>query len=259
MTSPRTRRGGAVRRHALEPVDSVVAETINECGPVSAIAEYLAKHDGTWFGVPATIGSQLKPCCSRLDLYRRHCGLDLVRLFPPNENRDRVLVDSWSWDLYLQSAEQLFKARFSVGLPMGQIADAVDWTGALFASFGSVLAFSTDSCAYSAASASPLMARKNSRQFREFSHLQSLFRDVHSPQGQRLRGQPTAGSAFGAPTARGSLVGASGRSISHHLFGSAGRLASIRRPGARHVDRSSREASTERRAGRFVRWPHAAS
>jgi hypothetical protein len=123
----------------LEPVDGVVEETIHECGPVSPIAEYLAKHDGTWFGVSATIGSQLKPCCSRLDLYRRHCELDLVRIFPPNENRDQALVDSRSWDLYLKSAEQSFKAGFPVGLPMGQTADAVDWTGALFASFGSVL------------------------------------------------------------------------------------------------------------------------
>jgi ABC-type glycerol-3-phosphate transport system substrate-binding protein len=134
----------AVHRHALEPVDTVVDATIRDCGPASPVAEYLAKHDGTWFGVPATIGSQLKPCCSRLDLYRRHCGLDLVRIFPPDENRDRALVDSWSWDLYLKSAEQLFKAGFPVGLPMGQTADAVDWTGALFASFGAFLVDAND-------------------------------------------------------------------------------------------------------------------
>jgi hypothetical protein len=103
--------------------------------------------------------------------------------------------------------------------------------------------------------APPLMARKNSRQFREFSHLRSSFRDAHSPRG------PTAPDTAGRPCLDvladdgPPSLARQGARYRHYLFGSAGRLTSIRWLDARHVGRSSREASTERRAGRFVRWP----
>jgi ABC-type glycerol-3-phosphate transport system substrate-binding protein len=81
----------------------------------------------------------VKPCCSRLDLYKQHTGLDLQKIFPgPDGTRDPALVDSWTWDLYLSTAEKLFKAGYPVGLPMGQYSDAVDWVGALFRSYGAV-------------------------------------------------------------------------------------------------------------------------
>ena len=47
-------------------------------------------------------------------------------------------METWNWDLYLKTAEQLFKGGYPVGLPMGQTSDAVDWVGALFRGFGSV-------------------------------------------------------------------------------------------------------------------------
>jgi ABC-type glycerol-3-phosphate transport system substrate-binding protein len=128
----------AVHRKVLEPVDDVIAMLIKQFGPINPVAEYLAKHDGIWRGIPATIGSQVKPCCSRLDLYKQHCDLDLTKIFPANDNRDQALVDTWNWDLYLKTAEQLFKAGYPVGLPMGQTSDSVDWTAALFRSFGAV-------------------------------------------------------------------------------------------------------------------------
>ena len=63
-----------VHRRVLEPLDEVVQNLIAKAGPISPVAEYLAKADGKWFGIPTTIGSQVKPCCSRLDLYKQHCG-----------------------------------------------------------------------------------------------------------------------------------------------------------------------------------------
>jgi ABC-type glycerol-3-phosphate transport system substrate-binding protein len=134
----------SVHRRLLEPMDDVIAALTSKYGRISPVAEYLAKHDGVWRGVPATIGSQVKPCCSRLDLYQQYCGLDLKTMFPPNDRRDKALVESWTWDLYLKTAEQLFKAGHPVGLPMGQFADAVDWTGALFQSFGSIFVDEND-------------------------------------------------------------------------------------------------------------------
>ena len=128
-----------VHRAVLEPMDDVINALIKEHGPISKNSEYLATDRGKWMGVPTITGSQVKPCCSRLDLYKQYTGLDLQKIFPgPDGTRDQALVDSWNWDLYLASAEKLFKAGYPVGLPMGQTSDAIDWVGALFRSYGSV-------------------------------------------------------------------------------------------------------------------------
>jgi hypothetical protein len=128
-----------VHRAVLEPMDDVINALVKEHGPISKNSEYLATDHGKWMGVPTITGSQVKPCCSRLDLYKQHTGLDLQKIFPgPDGTRDPALVDSWTWDLYLSTAEKLFKAGYPVGLPMGQYSDAVDWVGALFRSYGAV-------------------------------------------------------------------------------------------------------------------------
>src|ERR1051325_8559269 len=66
-----------IHRRVLEPVDDVMNALIKQYGPVSPGSEYLGKPDGTWRGIPTTVGSQVKPCCSRIDLYKQHCGVDL--------------------------------------------------------------------------------------------------------------------------------------------------------------------------------------
>jgi len=128
-----------VHRDKLEPIDDVVNGLIKQYGPISVVAEYLAKIKGNWHGVPTTVGSQVKPCCSRFDLYKQHAGLDLREMFPADEAKwDKAKVDAWTWDEYVASAEKLFKAGFPVGLPMGQSSDAVDWVSAMFKSYGVV-------------------------------------------------------------------------------------------------------------------------
>ena len=129
-----------VHQRVLEPVDDVVNQLIKTHGEISPVAEYLAHIKGTWRGVPTTVGAQVKPCASRLDLYKEHAGIDLRDMFPADEAKyDKAKTDKWDWDLYLSSAEKLFKAGYPVGLPMGQASDAVDWVGALFNSFGVVM------------------------------------------------------------------------------------------------------------------------
>jgi hypothetical protein len=128
----------AVHREVLEPVDDIIGGLVKEHGPIANISEYLAKHDGKWKGVPTIVGSQVKVCCSRVDLYKEHAGIDLQKIFPAGEGRDPALVESWNWDTYLTSAEKLFKAGFPVGNPLGQTSDAIDWAGALFRAYGSV-------------------------------------------------------------------------------------------------------------------------
>jgi hypothetical protein len=129
-----------VHQDRLEPLDDVVNPLIEQHGPISPVSEYLAKIKGVWRGVPATVGSQVKPCCSRLDLYKQYADIDLRDMFPPDESHyDTAKTDQWTWDLYLSTAEKLYQAGYPVGLPMGQTSDAVDWVGALFNSFGVVM------------------------------------------------------------------------------------------------------------------------
>ena len=129
-----------VHQNVLEPLDDVINQLIKDNGPISPVAEYLAKIKGTWRGVPTAVGSQVKPCQSRFDLYKEHAGIDLQDMFPADEAKyDKAKIDTWTWDTYLTAAEKLHKAGFPVGLPMGQTSDAVDWVGALFNSFGVVM------------------------------------------------------------------------------------------------------------------------
>ncbi len=128
-----------IHQDKLEPLDEVVNALIQKYGPISPVAEYLAKIKGTWRGVPTAVGSQVKPCCSRYDLYKEHAGIDVREIFPPDEAKwDKAKTDTWTWDLYVETAQKLHKAGYPVGLPMGQSSDAVDWVGALFNSYGAV-------------------------------------------------------------------------------------------------------------------------
>jgi Bacterial extracellular solute-binding protein len=136
-----------IRVHAelLEPLDEIAAALIQQYGTISPVAEYLANIKGAWRGVPAASGSQIKPCCSRFDLYKEHAGIDLREVFPADESKwDSVKVDGWNWDAYLAAAEKLFKAGYPVGLPMGQTSDSVDWVGALFNAYGVVMVDAKD-------------------------------------------------------------------------------------------------------------------
>ncbi len=134
-----------IHQNSLEPLDDVVDGLVKQYGPISPVAEYLAKIKGTWRGVPTTIGSQVKPCCSRFDLYKEHAGIDILEMFPADEKKcDKAKVAAWNWDAYVTSAQKLFKAGFPVGLPMGQTSDAVDWVGGLFNAYGVVMVDAKD-------------------------------------------------------------------------------------------------------------------
>ncbi|HZD89211.1 MAG TPA: extracellular solute-binding protein [Pseudolabrys sp.] len=128
-----------IHQDKLEPLDDLVDGLIKEYGPISPVAEYLAKIKGTWRGVPTTVGSQVKPCCSRFDLYKEHAGIDVRDIFPADEKKwDKAKVDSWTWETYVTAAQKLAKAGHPVGLPLGQTSDAVDWVGGLFNAYGVV-------------------------------------------------------------------------------------------------------------------------
>src|SRR5688572_18341645 len=129
-----------IHQRVLEPLNNIVEEMIKKYGPISPVAEYLAKNKGTWYGIPTTVGSQVKPCQSRLDLFKEHAGIDLQAMFPADETKwDKAQTDKWTYDAYLEAAQKLHKAGFPIGIPMGQTSDAVDTVGAIFNAFGVVM------------------------------------------------------------------------------------------------------------------------
>ena len=129
-----------IHQRVLEPLNNIVEEMIKKYGPISPVAEYLAKNKGTWYGIPTTVGSQVKPCQSRFDLFKEHAGIDLQAMFPADETKwDKAQTDKWTYEAYLEAAQKLHKAGFPVGIPMGQTSDAVDTVGAIFNAFGVVM------------------------------------------------------------------------------------------------------------------------
>src|SRR6266516_1238445 len=74
----------------LEPVDDIVEPLIKQNGAVNATVEYLGKSQGRWIAVPATIGSQIKGPCSRIDLMKQHAGIDVQAMYPAGAPPDSV-------------------------------------------------------------------------------------------------------------------------------------------------------------------------
>ncbi len=122
----------------LEPMDDVVKRLSAKYGPVNSIVDYLSKSSGSYRAIPAISGSQVKPCCARLDLFKQHVGMDLQAMFPAAAEMGPG-YDQWTWDTFLVAAEKCSKAGVPFGLPMGQFSDAVDMVGSVFASFGAEL------------------------------------------------------------------------------------------------------------------------
>ncbi len=129
-----------VQDHAehLAPMDDVVGRLVSAHGRMAPLIDYLAKVDGSYRAVPAISGSQYKPACARIDIFRDHAGMDLQAVFPAAAEMGPG-YDSWTWEAFLKAAGQCFKAGAPFGLPMGQTSDAVDWVGALFNGFGAEL------------------------------------------------------------------------------------------------------------------------
>jgi ABC-type glycerol-3-phosphate transport system substrate-binding protein len=123
----------------LEPVDEIVTDLIQKYGKVATAVEYLGKQQGHWIAVPATVGTQSKPPCARIDLFKQHVGVDLTQMYPAGGTPNKELADKWTWEFFLQAAEKCFKAGVPFGMPLGQTTDATDWVGAVFASHGAEL------------------------------------------------------------------------------------------------------------------------
>jgi ABC-type glycerol-3-phosphate transport system substrate-binding protein len=120
----------------LVPMNDVMEGLIKENGAVNATVEYLGKVDGKWLGVPATVGSQIKGPCSRIDLMKQHAGIDVQAMYPAGEPPK---ADAWTFEAFLKAAEACHKAGYPFGIGLGTTGDNVDTAGAIFAGFGAML------------------------------------------------------------------------------------------------------------------------
>jgi ABC-type glycerol-3-phosphate transport system substrate-binding protein len=120
----------------VEPVDDIMTELIKQNGAVNGTVEYLGRANGHWLAVPATIGSQIKGPCSRIDLMKQHAGIDILEMYPAGS---APKADNWTTDTYLKAAEACHKAGVPFGIGLGQTSDSVDTAGAFFQAFGAEL------------------------------------------------------------------------------------------------------------------------
>jgi ABC-type glycerol-3-phosphate transport system substrate-binding protein len=117
----------------LEPMNGVVEAVIKQNGDVNGTVKYLGKAGDKWLGVPACIGSQIKGPCSRIDLLKKHAGIDIRAMYPAGAPPQ---ADGWTTDKFLMAAEACHKAGVPFGIGLGQTSDSVDTVGAFFLAFG---------------------------------------------------------------------------------------------------------------------------
>lgn len=118
---------------SLEPVNDVMEPLIKQNGEVNGTVKYLGQSKGKWLAVPSTIGSQIKGPCSRIDLMKKHAGIDVQEMYPAGSKPN---ADNWTMETFLKAAEACQKAGFPFGIGLGETTDSVDTAGAIFQSFG---------------------------------------------------------------------------------------------------------------------------
>ena len=117
----------------LEPVNDIMDPLVKQNGEVNGTVKYLGQSDGKWLGVPATIGSQIKGPCSRIDLMKKYADIDVQEMYPAGSPPK---ADNWNTDTFLKAAEACHKGGFPFGIGLGETSDSVDTAGAFFQAFG---------------------------------------------------------------------------------------------------------------------------
>ncbi len=120
----------------LVAMNDVMEPLIKQNGGVNATVEYLGKVDGKWLGVPATVGSQIKGPCSRIDLMKDLAGIDVQAMYPAGAP---AKADAWTFDTFLKAAEACHKGGHAFGIGLGTTSDNVDTAGMIFHGFGAML------------------------------------------------------------------------------------------------------------------------
>jgi ABC-type glycerol-3-phosphate transport system substrate-binding protein len=117
----------------IEPVNEIVEAVIKQSGDVNGTVRYLGVANGKWLGVPACVGSQIKGPCSRIDLMKKHAGIDVQAMYPAGA---APKAEGWTTDTFLKAAEACHKGGVPFGIGLGETSDNVDTVGAFFLAFG---------------------------------------------------------------------------------------------------------------------------
>ncbi len=117
----------------LLPVNDIVDQIIKDNGKVNATVEYLGKVDGKWLAVPATVGTQNKGPCGRIDYLKQYAGLDVQAMYPAGA---APKADNWNLDTFMKAAEACHKGGHPFGIGLGTTSDCVDTIGTIFHAFG---------------------------------------------------------------------------------------------------------------------------
>jgi len=120
----------------LEPVNDIMDPIVKQNGEVNGTVKYLGQANGKWLGVPATIGSQIKGPCSRIDLMKKLANIDVQAMYPAGSPPK---ADNWTTDTFLKAAQDCFKGGYPFGIGLGETSDNVDAAGAFFQAFGAEL------------------------------------------------------------------------------------------------------------------------
>jgi ABC-type glycerol-3-phosphate transport system substrate-binding protein len=120
----------------LVPVNDIMDELIKQNGDVNDTVKYLGRSGDKWLAVPATIGSQIKGPCSRIDLLKQHAGIDIQAIYPAGQ---APKADAWNLDMFLKAAEACHKGGVPFGIGLGTTSDNVDSAGAFFHAHGAQL------------------------------------------------------------------------------------------------------------------------
>src|SRR3954469_19544933 len=120
----------------LVPVNDLMDELIKTNGKVNGTVEYLGKIGGKWLAIPATVGSQIKGPCSRIDYMKQFAGIDVQAMYPAGAPPK---ADDWTLDTFLKAAEACHKGGKPFGIGVGNTGDSNDTIGAIFHSFGAML------------------------------------------------------------------------------------------------------------------------
>jgi len=127
-------------KEKLEPLDKIAEEVQKRHGPYTDNAKYMTFQDWKWIAIPSAIGSHTYPLETRMDLWKKHAGIDVVDIFPPDvKKRSKAKVDAWDWKMFLEGAKKVHAAGIPVGMQISNCNDSNQWLFPLFLSYGSVL------------------------------------------------------------------------------------------------------------------------
>ncbi len=131
--------GGTAYKDKLEPLNDVAEAVQKKYGKYNENATWLSFQDGKWITFPATFSAQTYPLETRMDLWKKHAGIEVVDLFPPDvKKRSKAKVDTWDWKMFLEGAKKVHAAGFPVGLAISDCGDSNDWLGCCLLSHGSI-------------------------------------------------------------------------------------------------------------------------